>query len=264
MSVFQLTAVSKIYGAQSALTDVNLQIDAGERVALIGPSGAGKSTLLGLLNGTVQPTAGRVFVLGQSLATLAPRPLRQLQRQIGTIYQQFHLVDQLRVIHNVNAGHLGEWGLGKSLFSLLWPQEIDRAYAALARMGIGEKLYARTSELSGGEQQRVALARVLIQNPTAILADEPIASIDPQRSREIMNLLRDLATEGGKTLVASLHDVDFALSHFDRIIGLRNGRLLFDQPAAQVTPARLERLYQIDHRVDQTIDEGEGEGEAVA
>lgn len=219
----------------------------GEQVALVGPSGAGKSTLLSLLNGTLAPSEGTVQALGQDLARLSPRARRSVQRRIGTIYQQFYLTNSLRVIHNINAGHLGRWSLPKSLLSLLWPLDVKTAARALRQVGIPEKLYERTGNLSGGQQQRVALARVLVQNPDVILADEPISSLDPERAREIMTLLRDLSTQSGKTLITSVHTVHFALSHFDRIIGLREGRIMFDSPAASVTPAMIETLYHIDN-----------------
>lgn len=243
--VFELNNVTKRFGELAALQDVNLSIRAEERVALVGPSGAGKSTLLSLLNGTQRPDSGRVSVLGQDLTSLKNRQLRQTQRQVGTIYQQFHLVDQLAVIHNVNAGRLGNWSAGRALLSLIWPQEKEEAYDALARVGIPEKLFERTSQLSGGQQQRVAIARVLVQNPVAILADEPIASLDPERAKEVMNLLSNLVVELNKTLVVSVHAIEFAYSHCERIVGLRDGRILFDLPSAEVTPDHVQALYQI-------------------
>jgi phosphonate transport system ATP-binding protein len=243
--IFLLRGVGKSFGDFTALSDVELRIEAGEQVALIGPSGAGKSTLIGLLNGTLQPSAGQVRVLGQDLAQLAPRQRRRLQSQLGTIYQQFQLIANLRVIHNVNAGHLGRWSTLRALVSLLWPLEVETAAAALARVGVADKLYQRTGLLSGGEQQRVALARVLVQDPRAILADEPIASLDPERARELMDLLRDLGAQSGKTLVASLHSVEYARSHFGRVVALRQGRICFDGPPAALTPELVEAIYLI-------------------
>jgi len=242
--IFELKNVSQKFGSFESLTDINLQIGAGDRVALVGPSGAGKSTLIGLLNGTLLPSKGEVCVLGRNLAHLRPKLRRQLQRQIGTIYQQFHLVDNLRVIHNVNAGHLGKWSFFKAVVSLMWPLEIETAAKALTQVGIAEKLFERTDRLSGGQQQRVAIARVLVQNPAAILADEPISSLDPERSREIMDLLRQLSQETGKTLVTSLHAIEFARSHYQRIIGLRQGRILFDTPPEKLTSTTIEQLYK--------------------
>lgn len=245
-SIFELKNVTKRFGSFQALTGVSFKIRAGERVALVGPSGAGKSTLINLLNGTMLPSQGEVYVLGHNLAHLSPKAVRQVQRQVGTIYQQFHLVDNLRVVHNVNAGHLGRWSFLKAALSLAWPLEVETAAQALAQVGIPEKLYERTDQLSGGQQQRVALARVLVQNPAAILADEPISNLDPERSREIIELLCDLSQQTGKTLISSLHAIKFARSHYQRIIGLRLGCVLFDAPAADVTPEMVEALYKID------------------
>ncbi|HEY9673811.1 MAG TPA: phosphonate ABC transporter ATP-binding protein [Waterburya sp.] len=243
--IFELKNVNQRFGHVQSLSDINLQIQPGERVALVGSSGAGKSTLISLLNGTLVPTSGEVWVLGRNLSQLRPNLLRQVQRQIGTIYQQFHLVDNLRVIHNVNAGHLGRWSFFQAALSLMWPLDVETAAKALSLVGIPEKLYERTDRLSGGQQQRVAIARVLVQNPTAILADEPISSLDPERSREIMDLLRQLSQNTGKTLVTSLHAIEFARSHYQRIIGLRHGRILFDTSAEALSGDMIEELYNL-------------------
>ncbi|GAB4525547.1 MAG: phosphonate ABC transporter ATP-binding protein [Anaerolineae bacterium] len=244
--VFELDHVSVHFRSTTALSDVSLIIHEGERVALVGPSGAGKSTLIQLLNGTIAPTQGTVRAFGRELNHLSGRERRRLQRSIGTIYQQFQLVDQLAVIHNVNAGHLGQWPFWKAALSLIRPLEVDRARWALSEVGIPEKIYARTDQLSGGQQQRVALARVLIQDPAVILADEPISHLDPERGREIMDLIRNLCDRSGKTLVITLHRVDFARSHCRRIIGLRHGRVAFDLPADEVTADHVRQLYQLD------------------
>ncbi|MGB3508001.1 MAG: ATP-binding cassette domain-containing protein [Microcoleaceae cyanobacterium] len=244
--IFELQNVSKSFGSLECLKQINLQIQAGDRVALVGASGAGKSTLLNLLNGTLSPTQGQVSVLGRNLATLRRKSRREVQRQVGTIYQQFHLVDNLQVIHNVNAGHLGRWSFGKAALSLIWPQEVATAVKALEKMGIAEKLSQRTDRLSGGQQQRVAIARVLVQDPVAIIADEPIASLDPKRSLEIMDILRQLSLETGKTLVTSLHAIEFAYSHYQRIIGLRGGRILFDTTPEGLSADMVEALYKVD------------------
>jgi len=242
--IFSLQGVSQQFGSLLALAEIDLHIYPGERVALIGPSGAGKTTLLKLLNGTQLPTQGDVWVLGQNLARLSPRKLRQIQRQIGTVYQQLHLVENLRVIHNVNAGHLGRWPLWKAAVSLVRPLAVETARQALTNVGIPEKLYARTDRLSGGQQQRVALARVLVQDPLAILADEPISSLDPHLGREVMDLLHRMTEQRGKTLVASLHSVDLARDRCDRLIGLRDGRLVFDRRSDRVSSEALAQLYQ--------------------
>ncbi|MCL6509160.1 MAG: phosphonate ABC transporter ATP-binding protein [Anaerolineae bacterium] len=243
--IFELHKVTVRYGSFTALSEVSLQVKAGERVALIGPSGAGKSTLLSLLNGSLAPSEGQVRLLGEDPTRLSVRALRRIQRQIGTVYQQFHLVPNLSVIHNVNAGHLGRWSLARAMLSLIVPLERQSAARALADVGIADKLYARTDTLSGGQQQRVAIARVLVQDPVVILADEPISSVDPERSREIMTLLRELCDRFNKTLVVSLHAIEYAYSHCERMIGLRAGHVMFDLPAGQVTPGMVEALYRI-------------------
>lgn len=241
----RLSEVEVVYPGAKALAGVDLVVRAGERVALIGPSGAGKSTLLGLCNGTVAPTRGRVEVLGDDLAMADRARARAIGARVGTVYQRLHLVGQLRVIHNVNAGRLGSWSRRRALWSLIRPVGTEEAGAALAKMGVGHKLYERTDRLSGGEQQRVALARVLVQDPELVLADEPVSSLDPARAREVMGLLGVLA-EGGRTLVVSLHTFGLAREYCDRVIGMRGGKVAFDRPAADVDDDLAARLYQID------------------
>ncbi len=242
--IFRLRQVSKSYPDTVALAPLSLDIRAGEAVAIVGPSGSGKTTLLYLLGGVIQPDQGGIFLDGHSLADL--RPGRQLASLVGFIHQQLDLVPQLSVVHNVLAGRLGQWGLWRSLVSLVTPQERQLALAALGRVGLADKLYERTSRLSGGEQQRVAIARLLVQDPRAIIADEPVSSLDPTRARDILGLLLGIARESGKTVVASLHSVELAREHFDRIIGLRNGQLKFDLPARGVTDSLLAELYELE------------------
>jgi phosphonate transport system ATP-binding protein len=244
-AAFELEGVGLRFGSLRALDGLDLRIEEGERVALIGPSGAGKSSLLSLLNGMLAPTEGRVRVFGADLGRLRGRRLRRVQRQIGTIHQQFDLVGPLRVVHNVNAGRLGRWPLPVALGSLLFPRGVPDVRAALDRVGIPEKLFERTESLSGGEQQRVAIARLLVQEPRATLADEPVASLDPERAREVLDLLLSLAGELGSTLVTSLHDLDAARGRFDRLVGLRRGSVLFDAEPAAVPEAAFEELYAL-------------------
>lgn len=236
------------FGNLSVLSNINLTINAGEKVGLIGASGAGKSTLLNLLNGTISPTQGKIEIFGKNIAQLSPKKLRQIQQKIGTVYQQFNLVDNLRVIHNINVGHLGRWSFLKAAFSLIFPLEIATAKQALTQVGIADKIYEKTENLSGGQKQRVALARVIVQNPLVILADEPISNLDPEFSREIMNLLTNMCDQNGKTLVVSLHDLEFAKIYCDRLIGLRKGSILFDLPTTKVTSAMIEQLYELENR----------------
>jgi phosphonate transport system ATP-binding protein len=240
---FELNHVTHWFDRGVGLEDFSCKIFAGDRVGLIGSSGAGKSTLIRLLNLTLVPTSGELRVCDRATSSLTQKSRRQLQRQIGTVYQQFHLIDNLQVIHNVNAGNLGRWSLFKALISLIYPFDRQGAIAALTQVGIPEKLYERTDQLSGGQQQRVAIARVLVQNPLVVLADEPTASLDRELSQDVMDLLCNLCTQQNRTLVMSLHDVGLARRYCDRLIGLRQGRMLFDCATGDVSEAMLAQLY---------------------
>jgi phosphonate transport system ATP-binding protein len=240
-----LDGVTVRYGTRTALDDLELAVLPGEHVAVIGPSGAGKSTLIRLLNGTAACSDGTVRVLGSDLAAASPRALRAVQRRIGTVNQQFHLVGELRVVHNVNAGRLGEWSAWRALTSLVRPRDVPTARAALDRVGLADRLGQRTSTLSGGEQQRVAIARVLVQRPALVLADEPVASLDPARGAEIVALLHEVTRETGATLLSSLHDVELTRRGFDRVLGVREGRLMFDIPATRLTTTMTDALYEL-------------------
>jgi phosphonate transport system ATP-binding protein len=241
--VFGLDDVGCRFEGGMAIEALSCNIYQGDRVGLIGSSGAGKSTLIRLLNLTLMPTSGELRVFDRATGSLTQKSRRQLQRQIGTVYQQFHLIDNLQVIHNVNAGNLGRWSLFKALISLIYPLDRQGAIAALTQVGIPEKLYERTDQLSGGQQQRVAIARVLVQNPLVVLADEPTASLDRELSQDVMDLLCNLCAEQHRTLVMSLHDVGLARRYCDRLIGLKQGRMLFDCATGDVTEAMLAQLY---------------------
>ena len=246
MTIVRLDGVHLRYGSVTALAGVDFEVGAGERVALIGPSGAGKSSVIRLLNGTASASEGSVRVLGCDLAVASTRAVRDVQRRVGTVHQRFDLVEQLRVVHNVNAGRLGTWTTARALWSLVRPAEVTAARDALGRVGMADKLYERTDRLSGGEQQRVALARVLVQGAELILADEPVASLDPARTEEVMDLLGTVVDGAASTLVVSLHDFELARRRCDRVVGLRAGRVAFDLPADRVTDALGAELYRID------------------
>jgi phosphonate transport system ATP-binding protein len=245
MPVVSLRRVGLSYGANRALAGVDLHVGEGETVGLVGPSGAGKTSLLRLCNGTVAPTDGEVEVLGQRLAGCTAAQLRAVRRRVGTVHQQLHLVGPIRVVHNVNAGRLGAWSVPRALWSLVRPSDLDTARAALERIGIADKLHTRTDRLSGGEQQRVALARVLVQAPDLILADEPVSSLDPARSDAVMDLLTRVVAGRRRTLVVSLHDFDVARRFCARLVGIRAGRVVFDRPAGEVTERMGADLYRI-------------------
>ncbi len=237
--------IRKSYAEVQALAPMSLNVACGERVALAGPSGSGKTTLLYLLAGIVQPDEGQVVIDGQSLSGL--RPGEELAQLVSVMHQQFDLVPNLPVVHNVLAGRLGRWSLMRSVLSLVWPQERRLAEDTLTQLGIGGKLQERTSRLSGGEQQRVALARLLVQSSLIVLADEPVSSLDPARADDVLKLLTDLTETSGKTLVASLHSPDLIRRYFSRVIGLRDGLVQFDLPVAEMSDSVLQRLYQLDN-----------------
>ena len=217
-------------------------------MACVGPSGAGKTTLLDLLNGTNLPVRGRVELEGRDVSSLSAGARRAARSRIGFIHQQLSLDPNLRVSQNVVAGRLGRRGILASLRSLVRPSasDLEEVHAILERLGIEEKLFERTSDLSGGEQQRVAVARALFQQPTALLADEPVASVDPARARALIRLLSELAREDGLALVVSLHDLELAREFFPRAVGLRGGRVLFDRATAEVSERDWADLYQLE------------------
>jgi len=214
--------------APPVISGIDLEVQAGERIALVGPSGAGKTTLLRTLNGQIPPRAGRLLFEGQDLATLKGTALRRVRAHIGLVTQKHDLVEPLRVDKNVMAGALGRWSTLHALRFLLWssPSELAEAEAALRAVGLASKLRQPTSALSGGEQQRVAIARVLVQAPRLLLADEPIASLDPRTAEEVLDLLTGLTKARGMALICSLHQPDLAARYFDRIIEVKAGALV--------------------------------------
>lgn len=228
----------------TALSHISLSAIQGESIALIGPSGAGKTSLLSTIGTAYLPTAGRMQVLGRAAsAQSAARELKALRSRIGTVHQAAPIPLRQRVVTAVLAGKLGQWPLWKALASLAYPQDITGAREALARVQLEDKLFARCDQLSGGQLQRVGIARVLYQQAELILADEPVSALDPALSQATVQLLVREAAARQATLVASLHAVDLALANFARIVGVRDGRLAFDLPAAQVSDAQLQALY---------------------
>lgn len=226
-----------------ALRNIDVQIGAGEQVAIIGPSGAGKSSLLNLLATALKPSSGEIEVLGERAWHLSAHQRQRLRARIGLVHQAPPIPPRQRVITAVLAGKLGQWSLGKSLLNLLHPLDVAGARAALARLDLGDKLFAHCQQLSGGQLQRVGIARVLYQAPEILIADEPVSAMDPVLAGHTLSILSRHAREHNVTLVASLHAVDLALAHFPRIIGLRDGQILFDCPSDQVSRDKLDALY---------------------
>lgn len=247
-AAFVLDGVSVEYPNLRALDDVSVRIDGGEAVAVVGPSGSGKTTLLHVLNGSVRPAGGTIRVHGRPLGDMTARELRRTRASIGFVHQDLRLVPNLRVHHNVIAGRFGRLSFSASLRAMLLPPRRLKCdvYEVLERVGIAEKLFERTDRLSGGQQQRVAIARALFQQPVALLADEPVSSVDPARAKDSVQLLTRLSRELGMTLCVSLHHLELAREFFPRLIGLRRGRIIFDQAPSELSHEQFEALYRLD------------------
>ena len=227
----------------AALQSLSLRMDRGEQVAVIGPSGAGKTTLLHVLAAALPPQQGRVAIAGADPWLMPRTQLQKLRGRLFLAPQVPPLPPRQRVVTAVLAGRLPAQGLWASLRSLVYPSDIGAAQDALARFDLADKLFERVDRLSGGERQRVGLARALLSPASLWLVDEPLSSLDPTRAQQALQTLTDEARARGITLVTTLHQVDAALAHFPRIVGLREGQLAFDLPTAQVTRERLAQLY---------------------
>ncbi len=230
-------------GAAPALKTLSLNLAAGEQVAVIGPSGAGKTTLLQALACALRPQAGRLQLGGRDPWSLSSAELRKLRGQLFLAAQTPPLPPRQRVVTAVLAGRLPAMSLAQSLRNLFYPSAIELAHEALSRFDLAEKLFDRVDRLSGGERQRVGLARALVAPASLLLIDEPLSALDPTRADQAIRALTAAARERGATLVTSLHQVEVARAHFPRIIGLRDGALAFDLPAAELSQAQLATLY---------------------
>jgi phosphonate transport system ATP-binding protein len=229
-----------------ALSEVSFEISPGEIVVLLGPNGSGKSTLFRSIVGLEKATSGNIIIDGMDIAQVSGRKLRSIRTRVGLVFQKFNLVENLSAFHNVLFG-----AMGRTRSPLNWlpimasNEERTRAMICLERVNLRHLADRRADALSGGQQQRVAIARMLMQDPEIILADEPVASLDPKAGQEVMDLLWDIVKERGLTVVCTLHQLDFAYKYADRIIGLRNGRLVMDDLAADTNLEKLARLYDI-------------------
>lgn len=241
----RISAICKSFKGKPALKDVSLEVHQGEMVSLVGASGSGKSTLLRNINGLQQAEAGVIEIFGTPLQTNGRfhSKVRQLRSQIGFIFQQFNLVNRLTVIENVLAGKLSQIPPWRSALRVFTPEDKVKALSALEQVGILDQAYKRAAALSGGQQQRVAIARCLMQGAQIILADEPIASLDPESARRVMEMLVHLNRDQGITVVTSLHQVQMVRHYFDRSVALRDGQVRFDGATAELNDRRLNEIY---------------------
>ena len=236
--------LTKIYpDGTRALSEVSFTVEDGEFVAIIGLSGAGKSTLLRCINRLVEPTSGRVIWNGVDITAASPRELRRIRRQIGMIFQQFNLVKRATVLTNVLTGRLGYVNPWLSLLGYFPPSEVRRAMRALERVGLADLADKRADELSGGQQQRVGIARALMQEPRLLLADEPVASLDPVLAHSILRYIEELNRKDGVTVLCSLHFLDLVHRYATRVIGLKDGVKVFDGRPDEIDDRRFKEIY---------------------
>ncbi len=226
-----------------ALRAISLSLVRGERIAVVGPSGAGKTTLVRLLGTSLRPTEGGIAIANEDPWRLSAGQLRRLRACIGVVHQSPPIPPRLRVVTAVLAGRLGTWSTWKALASLVVPRDVAGVRAALAPLDLADRVFARCDRISGGQLQRVGIARVLYQRPDFILADEPVSSLDPRLADEAIGALVTASETNRATLVASLHAVDLALKWFPRIVGMKSGEIVFDRPTAAVSMAMLHELY---------------------
>lgn len=242
--MLKIENLTKIYdNGFKALDNISLEIPDGQFVSIIGLSGSGKSTLLRCINRLVEPTEGRIIWNGLDITSAQQDELRQIRRRIGMIFQQFNLVKRSSVITNVMSGRLGYVNPVYSLFNYFPGKERDHALQSLERVGILSQAYKRASELSGGQQQRVGIARALMQDPELMLADEPVASLDPATSHSVMKYLELLNKEDGITVLCSLHFLSLARAYSDRVIALKDGKLEYDGPPTDIDNVRFRQIY---------------------
>jgi phosphonate transport system ATP-binding protein len=244
MSLLEVRNVSKHYDQGNlVLTDINFEVEAGEFISIIGPSGAGKSTLLRCINRMVDPTNGEIIFDGENVMSLKKRELRNLRKQIGMIFQHYNLVSRLTVIENVLHGRFGYKTTLQGVFGRYTEEEKAKAFQLLHKLGMEEHAYKRCDQLSGGQKQRVGIARALIQEPKLILCDEPIASLDPNASKVIMDHLQIISKEMNITCIVNLHQVDVAKKYSDRIIGLNSGQIVYDGVTRHLSSQLIHNIY---------------------
>ncbi|WP_163537002.1 phosphonate ABC transporter ATP-binding protein [Gracilibacillus sp. YIM 98692] len=243
-NLLELSDVSKQYGQNTiALSNINFSVKEGEFISVIGPSGAGKSTLLRCINRMIDATSGEIVFDGVDALELKKRDLRRLRTKIGMIFQHYNLVERLSVIENVLHGRLGYKSTLAGALGLYTQKEKEQAIHLLNMLGLEDQIFKRSDQLSGGQKQRVGIARALVQDPKMLLCDEPIASLDPNASKVIMDYLQNISRSMGITVLVNLHQVDVALKYSDRIIGVSQGEIVYDGSPAQMTQEQIHHIY---------------------
>ncbi len=248
-----ITALTKKFGRVTAVDSVSLAINEHQMVGIIGPSGAGKSTLLRMINRLTQATQGSIEVEGENILKLKGASKRRWQRDCAMIFQQFNLVPRLNVLTNVLLGRLNGHSTIKSMFSIFGREMSDEALEALERLGIADQALQRAETLSGGQQQRVAIARALMQKPKMVLADEPIASLDPLSAEKVMKSLREIRDRDKIKVICNLHTLDTARTYCDRVIGMHQGRVVFDDTPEMLTPSVVRDIYGAEEELNEAV-----------
>ncbi len=242
--MLQIKNLTKVYdGGVQALDDVSFEVPDGQFLAVIGLSGSGKSTLLRCINRLIEPTAGQILWNGDDITAASPEEVRRIRRKIGMVFQQFNLVLRSKVLTNVLAGRLGYINPAMSLLNRFPKEDIEKAIRQMDRVGIADKANHRSDELSGGQQQRVGIARALMQDPEMILADEPVASLDPVLAHSIMKILEEINKKDGVTVLCSLHFLDLVHKYADRVIALNDGKLVFEGSPEEIDDKKFKEIY---------------------
>lgn len=244
--MIQFEHITKTFGTHKAVDQVSFSIDRPQMIGVIGRSGAGKSTLLRMINRLTPATEGRILFKGEDILSLKGATMRRWQRDCAMVFQQFNLVPRLDVVTNVMLGRLNGHGTFKSLFNVFSTDDVNAALSALDRLGIAQEAPKRAEELSGGQQQRVAIARALMQDPHMVLADEPIASLDPMNAKIVMDALRQIHERDNKIVLCNLHTLDTARSYCDRVIGMRDGQIVFDGDPQALSTDVAREIYGAD------------------
>ncbi|MDR1217099.1 MAG: phosphonate ABC transporter ATP-binding protein [Oscillospiraceae bacterium] len=245
MEILKISGLTKTYRgcAAPAIRGIEFSMESGEMVGIIGSSGAGKSTLMRCVNRLVEPDGGRVLIEGREITGAKTGAVRELRRRVGMVFQHHNLVVRLTVLQNVMHGRLGYMSTAAGALGRYSEDDKLRAVELLEKTGLGEFLYHRAGDLSGGQMQRVGIVRAIMQQPSLLLCDEPIASLDPASAQVVMELIRDICKERGIACLVNLHQVDAALKFAERIVGMKDGEIIYDGPAAMLSGEMIERIY---------------------